>query len=104
MKKFLSFAIITSLALSYSVPVLAIEDTIVGSADKSTGIVVTDKKKEKKTKKNKSQKVSPQKNKYEYVNLEWWKGFNDEILSRYIVKAIEKNKDLKMATLTIDGD
>ena len=102
MKKFLSFAIITSLALSYTVPVLAIEDTIVGSADKSTGIVVTDKKKEKKTKKNKSQKVSPQKNKYEYVNLEWWKGFNDEILSGYIVKAIENNKDLKMATLTID--
>ena len=107
MKRFLSFAIITSLALSYTVPVLAIEDTIAGSADKSTGIVVTDKKevkkqKKEKSKKKKSAKVSPQKNKYEYVNLEWWKGFNDEILSGYIVRAVENNKDLKMATLTID--
>ena len=47
MKRFLSLAIIMSLALSYTVPVLAIEDTVVGSADKSTGIVVNDKKKEK---------------------------------------------------------
>ena len=85
-------------------PVLAIEDTVVGSADKSTGIVVNDKKQEKKSKKEKkkSTKVAPQKNKYEYVNLEWWKGFNDEILSGYIVRAIENNKDLNMATLTIE--
>lgn len=104
MKRFLSLAIIMSLALSYTVPVLAIEDTVVGSADKSTGIVVNDKKKEKKSKKEKkkSTKVAPQKNKYEYVNLEWWKGFNDEILSGYIVRAIENNKDLNMATLTIE--
>ena len=104
MKRFLSLAIIMSLALSYTVPVLAIEDTVVGSADKSTGIVVNDKKQEKKSKKEKkkSTKVAPQKNKYEYVNLEWWKGFNDEILSGYIVRAIENNKDLNMATLTIE--
>ncbi len=108
MKRFLSFLIIASFALSYTVPVLAIEDTIMGSADKSTGIVVTDqkaektKKQKKKATKKKSAKVVPQKNKYEYVNLEWWKGFNDEILSGYIVRAIENNKDLKMATLTID--
>lgn len=104
MKRFLSLAIIMSLALSYTVPVLAIEDTVVGSADKSTGIVINDKKQEKKSKKEKkkSTKVAPQKNKYEYVNLEWWKGFNDEILSGYIVRAIENNKDLNMATLTIE--
>ena len=104
MKRFLSLAIIMSLALSYTVPVLAIEDTVVGSADKSTGIVVNDNKQEKKSKKEKkkSTKVAPQKNKYEYVNLEWWKGFNDEILSGYIVRAIENNKDLNMATLTIE--
>ena len=34
--------------------------------------------------------------------MAWWQGFNDEILNSYIIKAIENNKDLKMASLTID--
>lgn len=50
----------------------------------------------------KTEKVKPIKNKYEYVNLDWWSKFNDEYLNDYIIRAIENNKDLKMATLTID--
>ena len=50
----------------------------------------------------KTEKVKPNKNKYEYVNLKWWANFNDEYLNEYIIRAIENNKDLKMATLTID--
>ncbi|MBR6126225.1 TolC family protein [bacterium] len=50
----------------------------------------------------KTEKVKPTKNKYEYVNLAWWANFNDEYLNDYIIRAIENNKDLKMATLTID--
>ena len=54
-------------------------------------------------KQNKSEKVLPQKNKYEYINLNWWAQFNDEHLNDYIIRAVENNKDLKMATLTIDS-
>ena len=50
----------------------------------------------------KTEKIKPNKNKYEYVNLNWWANFNDEYLNDYIIKAVENNKDLKMATLTID--
>ena len=53
-------------------------------------------------KKHKSEKVKPAKNKYEYVNMGWWKNFNDEYLNDYIIRAVENNKDLKMATLTME--
>ena len=41
-------------------------------------------------------------NKYEYINMPWWEGFNDSYLTGYINKAMEHNYDLKMATLTVD--
>jgi len=83
MKKIITLAIIASLSMSYTVPVLAIETN--------------------KIEKNiKTEKVKPAVNKYDYVNLAWWQGFNDSLMLEYIVKAIENNKDLKMATLTID--
>lgn len=40
--------------------------------------------------------------KYEYINYDWWKNFNDEILTGYIDKAIKNNYDLKSATITVD--
>lgn len=40
--------------------------------------------------------------KYEYINYDWWKNFNDDILSSYIDKAIKHNYDLKMATIAVD--
>ncbi len=40
--------------------------------------------------------------KYEYINYNWWKNFNDEILSGYIDRAIKNNYDLKMATISVD--
>ena len=40
--------------------------------------------------------------KLEYVNLNYWAGFNDEILNAYIQKAILNNYDLKMATLATE--
>ena len=83
MKKILSLALVASLVISNTLPILAIEDI-------------------KKEKKVKVEKIKPTKNKYEYVNLAWWQGFNDEHLNGYIIKAIENNKDLKMATLTIE--
>ena len=83
MKRLLSLAIIASIALSNTTMVLAIENNV----------------KEEKTK---VEKIKPTENKFDYINLSWWQGFNDEYLNSYIVKALENNKDLKMATLTID--
>lgn len=40
--------------------------------------------------------------KYEYVNIDWWKSFNDGYLQDYIVKAIQHNHDLKMASIAVD--
>ena len=84
MRRLLSLAIMASIAMSYALPAMAIED----SNAKTTEV--------------KTEKIKPLENKYNYINLAWWQGFNDEYLNSYIVKAIENNKDLKMATLTID--
>ena len=92
MKRLISLAIIASFAMSYSVPVMAIENT-----DTTTQEVVTKKQKNKK-----AEKIRPIQDKFEYVNMTWWDNFNDPLMTGYIVKAIENNKDLKMATLTID--
>ncbi|MBR2524899.1 TolC family protein [bacterium] len=40
--------------------------------------------------------------KYSYVNLDFWKSFNDENLNNYINLAIKNNYDLKIATLNVD--
>lgn len=40
--------------------------------------------------------------KFKDVNLDWWKNYNDEILEGYIVKAINENQDLKIATLKVE--
>lgn len=40
--------------------------------------------------------------KFNDVNLNWWKSYNDEYLEGYIVKAINENQDLKIATLKVE--
>lgn len=40
--------------------------------------------------------------KFTNVNLDWWKNYNDEILEGYIVKAVNENQDLKIATLKVE--
>lgn len=36
---------------------------------------------------------------FDYINLDWWENFNDPILKSYILRAVENNHDLKVATL-----
>ena len=84
MKRLLSLVIVASIATSYTLPALAIENTKI------------------EIKQIKTEKISPTQNKYDYINLSWWKEFNDPILMNYIVKALENNKDLKIASLRID--
>lgn len=40
--------------------------------------------------------------KFDNVNLDWWKNYNDDILEGYIVKAVNNNYDLKVATLKVE--
>ena len=97
MKKLLSLAIILSILGSSAT--FAVDDKTVIKASTEENV---QKNIYKDIKKHKSEKIKPKKNKYEYVNLAWWAQFNDEYLNNYIIRAIENNKDLKMATLTID--
>ena len=97
MKKLLTLAILLSLGVGNVVPVIASDNTVLSAGAEQN----IDKNKKKKKDKN-SDKITPQKNKYEYINMAWWQQFNDDILNGYIIKAVENNKDLKMATLTID--
>lgn len=97
MKKFLSMAIMLSMLGTNSV--FAVNDKTVLKAGTEENVqkhIYSD------IKKHKSEKVVPKKNKYEYINLAWWNQFNDEYLNDYIVRAVENNKDLKMATLTME--
>src|SRR5574344_931142 len=61
--------------------------------------------------KNKKEKVVKQTpvlsssvNEYKYnnVNMDWWKSYNDPILSGYINKAIEQNHDMQAATIKVE--
>ena len=97
MKKLLSLAILLSLAGSNTV-IAANNNTVLNASTEEN----IQKNIYKDIKKHKSEKVKPTKNKYEYVNMAWWGNFNDEYLNDYIIRAVENNKDLKMATLTID--
>ncbi len=97
MKKLLSLAILLSMLGTSTA--FAVNDNTVLKAGTEENI---QKNIYKDIKKHKSEKVVPKKNKYEYINLAWWGQFNDEYLNDYIIRAVENNKDLKMATLTID--
>ena len=97
MKKLLSLAILLSVLGSSAV--YAVNNNSVLKAGTEENV---QKHIYKDIKKHKSEKVKPKKNKYEYINMAWWGQFNDEYLNDYIIRAVENNKDLKMATLTID--
>ncbi len=84
MKKIITLALILSLIVPNCIPSFGIENTNPNKA-KST-----------------STKLKPEKNKYEYINMDWWQNFDDEILNGYIIKAVENNKDLKVATLSVE--
>lgn len=58
--------------------------------------------KQNKKSKNKLIKSQVTEYRFDYVNADWWKGFDDEYLSEYIIKAIENNHDLKIATLKVE--
>ena len=58
--------------------------------------------KNKQTKETKVIKSQISEYQFDYINTDWWKTFDDEYLNDYIVKAIENNHDLKIATLRVE--
>lgn len=91
MRKIITTLLLMNFTIMNIAPVFAIEDMKKSSAAP----------KYFKSMAKKDKKYNPN-YKYEYVNLDWWKNFNDENLDTYIMKAIENNYDLKMATLVVE--
>ena len=89
MKKTLAIALLISMIGMNVAPVLAASNN--QSSPKTFKSMI------KKSKKQKSNDY-----KYEYINIDWWKNFNDSNLTGYINKAIENNYDLKIATLVVE--
>lgn len=52
--------------------------------------------------KNKKPVIDP-KEKMEYVNINWWDNFTDPCLKYYIIRAIEFNHDLKIASWQVEA-
>lgn len=82
MKKIIAQVLIASLITINTMPVLAIQN--------------------KKSPNRKVIQSQVTEYKFQNVNLGWWKNYNDEILEGYIVKAINENQDLKIATLKVE--
>lgn len=85
MKKILAIAILIGLAGINTLPVNAINDN-------------NPNKKVKQSIFKKKQKKDSNQYKFDYINYEWWKNFNDEYLSEYIEKAILNNHDLRASS------
>ena len=74
-KKYITTILIVSLFLTAGTPVFAIQDM----------------------KSNKRVESSVEK-----INIEWWEKYNDVYLEEYILKALNNNHDLKIATLKVE--
>lgn len=84
-KKILTLAILISFSYLNILPVMAINNTDSNTKVKQSIF-------RKKPKKDSNQY------KFDYINLEWWKSFNDELLTGYIEKAILNNHDLRASS------
>lgn len=89
MRKIITTALLISLTGLQILPAFAESQTTTASPKQFKSMVKKDKK------------ISDD-YKYEYVNIDWWNIFDDNILNSYIQKAIANNYDLKMATLNVE--
>ena len=92
MKRVISVALLASIISMNFMPAFAIEQT-------STASTATPKQFKSMVSKNK--KTSDQ-YKFDYINMNWWSNFNDDILNSYIEKAVLNNYDLKMASINVE--
>lgn len=89
-KKPLAATLLGIFLLANGAPGFAIGDTNNKKADKKFEY------------KNKNGRQVDASYKYDYINMDWWKSFNDGYLQEYIVKAVQHNHDLKMASIAVD--
>lgn len=105
MKKITALTLLVALQLSMYTPVFAIEENSAkDTGSKSEQTSVEQPKKEKKgwslfKKKNKEDKFRA---KVEYINTDWWASFQDPYLNEYIALALNKNHDMKIATISTE--
>lgn len=91
MKKIITTALLASMLSMTIMPALAATEKSSTSPKQFKSMV----SKNKKTPKSDDYK-------FDYVNMNWWSNFNDDLLNGYIEKAILNNYDLKMATINVE--
>lgn len=91
MKKIITTALLASMLSMTIMPALAVTEKSSVSPKQFKSMV----SKNKKTQKSDDYK-------FDYVNMNWWSNFNDDLLNSYIEKAILNNYDLKMATINVE--
>ena len=90
LKRFTAILILACFNFTYVMPVFAITE----NNNKNNQQTVYNRKVKKSKKENDDYK-------YAYVNMDFWKKFNDDNLNHYIDLAIKQNYDLKIASLTV---
>ena len=55
-----------------------------------------------KTNKKEAKILKAKTQRFNYINMPWWKDLGDEYLNEYIIKAFENNQDLKITTLRVE--
>ncbi len=106
MKRLTALTLLFALQFSFCIQAQAIQDNI-NTAEQLNSTTTEKKdstKKEKKSwnlfkKKNKDESL---KAKVEYINTDWWSSFQDPYLSEYIALALQKNHDMKIATISTE--
>ena len=91
MKRIITTALLASMLSMTIMPALAVTQKSSASPKQFKSMV---------SKNKKNQKSDGYK--FDYVNMNWWSNFNDDLLNRYIEKAILNNYDLKMATINVE--
>ncbi|MCR4880622.1 MAG: TolC family protein [bacterium] len=69
-----------------------------------TALAIGDKKEVQTQKLSRKEKkaLEAKTNKLDYINIDWWESYNDKYLSNYILRAVENNPDMKIATLKVE--
>lgn len=91
MKKIITTALLASMLSMTIMPALAVTEKSSASPKQFKSMI----SKNKKTQQSDDYK-------FNYVNMNWWGNFNDDLLNGYIEKAILNNYDLKMATINVE--
>lgn len=104
MKRITALTLLMALNIGVCSPLFAIEDSVDNNTKLKTEI---NKSKENTSKPKKSGLFSKKKDdtetlkaKAEYINTDWWASFQDPYLSEYIARALQKNHDMKIATIS----